>query len=78
MNLKCDKFYKMISSVIYSILLSYFEVKHDIELESSKIWLVRQRKICIPAAKFDNFANGNSISARYYFVLFLKAINNVH
>ena len=64
----------MISSVIYSILLSYFEVKHDIELESSKIWLVRQRKICIPAAKFDNFANGNSISARYYFVLFLKAI----
>ena len=74
MNLKCDKFYKMISSVIYSILLSYFEVKHDLEMESSEIWLVCQIKIWIPAAKFDNFANQNSISTRYYFVLFLKAI----
>ena len=33
-----------------------------------------QRKIYISAAKFDNFANRNSISTRYYFVLFLKAI----
>ena len=52
-------------------LLSNCEAKRDIVMESSGIWLVqREERFGLQCLNLTNFANGNLISAGYYFVDF--------
>ena len=44
-------------------------------MDKSEIWLVQAKKdLDCRVSNLTNFANGNSINAGYYFVLFLETI----